>query len=467
MKTAPSSATHTMYTDGVRHPVLVHSATAACEHDGISLTITEWQKVSDFFAAGPGHSVCPEPPTQDPRRPPMSKIAGYQVHPAAKFFPLMVGAEFAAFCNNVQHSGLLQDVVLWRKGGQDWLLDGRNRLRACKETGIKPTFTHYEGDDPYGFVVSHNLQRRHLGESQRAMVGARLKEVIERQDPPEPAAERKPRPRDQAAQMVSVGGRSIQKAAKVIKHGTPELQASVDAGVVRVDLAAQVAERDPEVQRRLVKEISEHPNKNARAVVRQHDRDVVTASIESEAPMPDGPFRVLLVDFPWAYGKRAGDGTQRGQTPYPTMSAGDIELFAAEKLAPLAHEDSVLWLCVTNAHLVTGAHVAVLKAAGFVGKTMLSWDKERMGTGDWLRGQTEHVIMATKGRPTHKLTNQTTVLPMVSEPRRAHSQKPEALYAFIEDLCPGNRVELFSRTDRPNWISWGAEAGSLESELGL
>lgn len=406
------------------------------------------------------------------------KIAGYQVHPAAKLFPLMGGAEFDALCNDIQHNGLRDDIVLWRNGGQDWLLDGRNRGRACDKTGIPTAFTHYEGDDPFGYVVSQNLHRRHLGESQRAMLGARLKERIEQENPPdkgghpskysEPGSEqtkaRRPRPRDQAAEMVNVGGRSVQKADKVIKHGTRELQASVDAGLASVDVAAKIADKSDAEQQEIVRKIAERPGRNALAVMRQHDRDVVTASIDAEAPMPEGPFRVLLVDFPWAYGKRAGDSTQRGQTTYPTMSKGDIELFAETKLRPLAHEDAVLFLCITNAHLVGGDHVQVLKAAGFTGKTILSWDKERMGTGDWLRGQTEHVIMATKGNPTIRLSNQTTVLPMISEKRRAHSQKPDELYSFIEGLCPGNRVELFSRTDRPNWIAWGAETGTLESE---
>ncbi len=410
------------------------------------------------------------------------KIAGYQVHPAAKLFPLMVGVEFDAFCEDIKQNGLLDDIVLWTKGGQDWLIDGRNRGRACEQVGIKTTFTHYDGPDPFAYVVSHNLHRRHLAESQRAMVGARLKEVLERDNPADkggrPASDKKPRailpevsraprPRDQAARMVNVGGRSVQKAAKVLEHGAPELSAAVDAGIVRVELAAQIADMSQAEQQAVVRKIAENPTKNARAVVRQHDRDTVTASIEAEVTMPEGPFRVLLVDFPWAYAKRAGDGTQRGQTLYPTMTPGEIEMFAGEKLGPLAHDDAVLFLCITNAHLVSGDHVAVLKACGFKGKTMLSWDKERMGTGDWLRGQTEHVIMATKGRPTVKLTNQTTVLPMISEKRRAHSQKPDALYKFIEDLCPGNRVELFSRTDRQNWTTWGAEAGSLEAELGL
>lgn len=407
-----------------------------------------------------------------------TKIAGYQVHPAAKLFPLMVGAEFEALCNDIKENGLSDDIVLWRTGGQDWLLDGRNRGRACEATGIKPTFTKCEGSDPFGYVVSHNLHRRHLDDSQRAMVGARLKERIEAEatpdkggrppnsDKPEaslPQVSRKPQARDQAAMAVNVSGRSVQKAANVIERGVPELQASVDAGIASVDVASKIADRPKADQLAIVRKIAENPTKNALSVMRQHDRDAVTSSVEEVTPMPEGPFRVILVDFPWAYGKRPDDGTQRGQT----MSKGDIEIFAADRLRPLAHDDAVLFLCITNAHLVNGDHVAVLKAAGFTGKTILSWDKGRMDTGDWFHGQTEHFIMATKGRPTIRLSNQETVLPMISEKRREGGQKPEGLYEFIESLCPGNRVELFSRGERPNWTAWIAETNALEHEVDL
>jgi len=422
------------------------------------------------------------------------KIGDYEVHDAARLFPLMVGAEFEALCDNLRDQGLLEDIVLVKTGKSEKLLDGRNRLRACEATGIEPRFTHFEGKDPVAYVVSHNLHRRHLDASQRAMVAARIKPLFEaeaaqrlreggarggkasgsapgKNKPVETlpqASERRPPARDQAARLVNVSGRTVQKAQKVIEYGSKELAAAVDAGVVNVELAAQIADKPKDEQKELVRKIAESPGKNARAVLRSHDRDTVVEQIEAEAvEMPEGPFRVILVDFPWAYAKRAGDGTQRGQTLYPTMQHDEIVEFARDKLAPLAHEDAVLFLCITNAHLVRGDHVAVLEASGFTGKTMLSWDKERMGTGDWLRGQTEHIIMATRGRPMVKLTNQSTVLPMISEKRREHSRKPESLYGFIEELCPGNRVELFSRTDRPGWTAWGAEAGSFEAELGL
>ena len=46
------------------------------------------------------------------------------------------------------------------------------RLRAAYEACVRPEFTDYEGDDPVGFVVSLNVKRRHLNESQRAMAAA-------------------------------------------------------------------------------------------------------------------------------------------------------------------------------------------------------------------------------------------------------------------------------------------------------
>jgi N6-adenosine-specific RNA methylase IME4 len=85
----------------------------------------------------------------------------------------------------------------------------------------------------------------------------------------------------------------------------------------------------------------------------------------------------------------------------------------------------------------------VLDAWGFEQKTILTWAKERMGMGDWLRGQTEHCLLAVRGKPIVTLTNQTTLL---HAPKRAHSQKPVEFYDLVELLCPAPRyADLFSR----------------------
>jgi N6-adenosine-specific RNA methylase IME4 len=77
-----------------------------------------------------------------------------------------------------------------------------------------------------------------------------------------------------------------------------------------------------------------------------------------------------------------------------------------------------------------------------------------MGVGNWLRNVTEHCVVAVRGKPIVSLTNQTTI---IREKRREHSRKPEAFYSLVEALCPGSKLEMFSRTSRAGWNAWGAE----------
>jgi hypothetical protein len=69
-----------------------------------------------------------------------------------------------------------------------------------------------------------------------------------------------------------------------------------------------------------------------------------------------------------------------------------VEEIAALPVGSIAHDDCVLWLWTTNAHLLSGDALAVCKAWGFEPKTILTWAKDKMGFGVWLRGQTEHCI---------------------------------------------------------------------------
>lgn len=393
-----------------------------------------------------------------------------EIHPAAELFPLMEGEEFDALCENIREHGLRQKITLLRRPhGDDVLLDGRNRKRACDVVGAELGYSYYQGDDPVAFVLSQNLHRRHLNESQRGMVGAKLKSMYEEEarqrmlagkaadpgtEPSEGAAPPKGRARDQAAKALNVGSTTVAKAEKIILNGIAELQAMVDQGKIRVELAEKLAMRPEDEQRAIVARIKAEVGKEPKAVVRRYDKDKIVDTIRNEPePLPEGPFRVIAADVAWQYDKRPDDGTQRGQTPYPTMSVEEI-IRLGNKVIEIAHQDSILWFWTTNAHMPIA--VEAIKAWGFTWKTILTWDKGRMGTGDWLRGQTEHCILATRGKPTVDLTNQTTILQAPSSRGPGgHSRKPIEFYEMVEKLCPGSKLEMFATEEREGWTQWG------------
>jgi len=167
-------------------------------------------------------------------------------------------------------------------------------------------------------------------------------------------------------------------------------------------------------------------------------------------PLPgNGPYRVIVVDVPWKTKIREDDPSCRRVPPYPPMT---LEEICALKVSDIAHKHCILWFWTPNAHMREA--FTVLDAWGFKDKTILTWVKDKMGLGDWLRGQTEHVIMAVRGEPIVTLTNQTTVL---RAPVRGHSVKPVEFYDLVESLCPAPRhADLFSRYKHgPRWDCHG------------
>ncbi|GAI84785.1 unnamed protein product [marine sediment metagenome] len=156
---------------------------------------------------------------------------------------------------------------------------------------------------------------------------------------------------------------------------------------------------------------------------------------------------MIVVDPPWPYSNRQEDSTHEIASPYGIKSIEDIKAFNIP-----ATEDSVLWLWVPNAFLHDAFHV--LEAWGFTYHTTLTWAKNFVGLGDWLGGQTEHCLLATKGSYHIFRKNESTLL---TAPRTKHSEKPDAFYELVERLCPGVKIDIFARRKREGWNCWGAE----------
>src|SRR6202051_1405267 len=99
-----------------------------------------------------------------------------------------------------------------------------------------------------------------------------------------------------------------------------------------------------------------------------------------------------------------------------------------------------------------GRRMLIYVSWGFEYRTLLTWVKDRMGTGEWLRGQTEHCMLAVRGKPVFLHGSHATVLEAA---RREHSRKPEEFYALVEATSPGGKLELFSRQQRQQWQAFG------------
>lgn len=95
---------------------------------------------------------------------------------------------------------------------------------------------------------------------------------------------------------------------------------------------------------------------------------------------------------------------------------------------------------------VHGRGVCGASSMGLTPKTTLTWGKPRLGLENWLRNQTEHCILAIKGRPVVTLTNHQPTL--LHTPAKGHSERPDAFYALVESFCPGAKLELFARKKR-------------------
>jgi ParB-like chromosome segregation protein Spo0J len=136
---------------------------------------------------------------------------GIKVHPAAAMFPLLADTapdELRELADDIKKNGIQQPLALWtpspigRAVKEKSLLDGRNRLDA-----LELAFGHdpglfaekledalyidpnngarliYGDEDPWDFVVSANLHRRHLRlDKKKEIAAALLKARPERSD---------------------------------------------------------------------------------------------------------------------------------------------------------------------------------------------------------------------------------------------------------------------------------------------
>jgi hypothetical protein len=159
--------------------------------------------------------------------PKLELVRGYLQHPLGALFPRVTDQELRAWATDIRKHGQRHDIVQHPDGS---ILDGSNTLRACVVAGVEPRITTWRGEpgEELAFVISQNALRRHLNESQRAMIASKLAALPsgQRQDGKFAGVPTQP----QAAEMLHVSERSVRTARKVREEAPANLTRLVDAG---------------------------------------------------------------------------------------------------------------------------------------------------------------------------------------------------------------------------------------------
>jgi protein gp37 len=98
---------------------------------------------------------------------------GMPIHPVSDLFPLIVGDEFLDLYVDIHTHGLTNPIVIH----EGCIVDGRNRLLACRDAGVAPRFVEwrdvYDGEQSLiDWIWSMNGARRHLTVEQRGGIWA-------------------------------------------------------------------------------------------------------------------------------------------------------------------------------------------------------------------------------------------------------------------------------------------------------
>ena len=362
-----------------------------------------------------------------------------EYHPCSEIFPMMREHEFNFLKENILQEGLLEPIVLY----QDKILDGRNRYRACLDTGVEPEFISYEGNNPLSYSISLNLHRRHLTSGQRAILAVEIMGMFE----------------EEAKQNQRNAGIKFGRG----KKNREQLTQKIDEPILKPNertsahRAAQML-RTNRAYVHVAKKIMSSPtlfqevksgNMSLVEAIKIHTRE------NKVKPSPlSGKYSVIYADPPWGF-STATNAQKMVNNHYPTMNQEQL-LALAPKVKRISEKECVLFLWTINSHLKDAIHL--IEEWGFTYRSSIVWRKNKGNQGrSGFRIFHELLLIGWKGKPDHEPA---VWFPSIIEHKTlGHSVKPPIFRKMIEDLYPDvQRLEMFSRQSNVGWISWGNEA---------
>ena len=212
-------------------------------------------------------------------------------------------------------------------------------------------------------------------------------------------------------------------------------------------------------------------------------------------------FRLICADPPWSFADSLtmSEVSRGASSHYPTLTINALCELPVERLA---EDVAVLGLWVPSSMLSDG--IRVMESWGFRQKQSWIWVKTAPATGwrgvrDLLaslaletalarlvlrllrksglvpvftdgsglafgmgrlgRNCHEVLLIGTRGKGVSKLVGSKSERTVFFAPAMPHSKKPEVAQDMLERLIPeGDRLELFARRERPNWLCIGNQS---------
>jgi len=358
--------------------------------------------------------------------------------------PPLAPEELAQLEANIIKDGCRDPLVVW----QGVLIDGHNRHDICTRNGIEFQTVEMEFDDRESvmdWMDANQLGRRNLSpDAFKLALGRRYnrtKKAAHGREGRTFSEDQIDTPKESTAAKLakehSVSEATVKRAGKF-----------ADEVAARPELQKAIAERKPVLQ------VNREMKEERREERREENRvKVAEATTPEEIAEVGAKFATIMIDPPWDWGDE-GDQDQLGRArpDYATMSK---EQLLALPIPDLADDDCHIYLWITNRSLPKG--FALLEKWGFRYITALTWAKPHFGMGNYFRGQTEHILFGVKGSQPLKRKDVGTLFE-AARGKGGHSSKPPEFYNLVESCSPGPYIEMFSRSERKGWKTWGENA---------
>jgi N6-adenosine-specific RNA methylase IME4/ParB-like chromosome segregation protein Spo0J len=386
---------------------------------------------------------------------------------------------------SISRCGLLHPIVVSRSSaGVLNLVAGLHRLEAAKKLGhhnIRVVILdQLDADEAQLTEIDENLVRADLSPAERAIHLAERKRLYEKAHPETVSVRVRGGPgrgkQNESRNAIGFAPAFIDDTAKKLrKHRATvarevaratKISALADVPGTALDKADELdalAKLPAPVQRDLISRAKSGEKVTARHVAKKlqrdaRERDLASATQAASQALGEKRYGVLYADPPWKFEVYKADTglDHAADAHYPTMPTDQIEALPVP-----AADDAVLFLWSTPP--MQPHALSVMQAWGFTYKSLIIWDKGVDGTGYWVRGRVEILLIGTRGNVPAPLPGEQPPQ-LIPAQRGRHSEKPAIFAEIIEKLYPNTpKLEMFARTARPFWDAWGNEAPMSEA----